>query len=220
VEKREPNWGEEQVIPDAACLNVLNHFDFWTAVPVDSSASYGEIAEQVSLPEDVVIRVLQHAVTLRLFAESSSRRVQHTSRSSALARQPGLRALVSSVLDVTGAPMMSMNSALERYSRGKKTNQAENKISESAFALFHGHKYANSWDFLENDGEGERKGWRQQKFVEFMLYTKEIFHLEDIVVNAYDWAAAGESTVVDVSTHTLPSVSFTSWTSSSSRDVR
>lgn len=196
----------EQVIPDAACLNILNHFDFWTVVPVDGSASYAEIAERVSLPEDVVTRVLQHAVTLRLFSETSPQRVQHTSRSAALARQPGLRALVSSVLDVTGAPMMAMNSALERYSRGKKTGQTENKISESAFSLFHGHKYANSWDYLENDGEGERKGWRQQKFVEFMLYTKEIFHLEDVVLNAYDWAAAGKSTVVDVSLYTPPLV--------------
>ncbi|GAW17484.1 hypothetical protein ANO14919_069410 [Xylariales sp. No.14919] len=189
------------VVPDAACLNVLNHFNFWEAVPLEGSASYSEIAERVSLPLDAVTRLIQHGTTLRLFEEVSSSRVKHTSRSAALARQPGLQALVSSVLDITGAPMMAMASALEKYSKGK--SELTQDLSETAFALFHGtgplgKKYTNSWEYLENDGEGDRRGWRQAKFVEFMRYIKEIFHLEGIVLNAYDWQSAGKSTIVDV----------------------
>ncbi|KAI3320974.1 S-adenosyl-L-methionine-dependent methyltransferase [Xylariaceae sp. AK1471] len=191
------------VIPDAACLNVLNHFDFWSAVPLEGSASYSEIAERVSLPEDVVSRILQHATTLRLFdeVEPGSSQIQHTSRSAALARQSGLRALVTSVLDVTGAPMMAMNSALEKYSKGK--SELTQDMTETAFALFHssgpyGKKHINSWDFLENDGEGDRRGWRQEQFVEFMRYTKEIFRLEEVVLNSYEWEKAGKATVVDI----------------------
>lgn len=98
--------------------------------------------------------------------------------------------------------MMTMPSALEKYSRGK--SELTQDISETAFALFHstgpfGRKHANSWDYLENDGEGDRRGWRQQKFVEFMKYIKDIFQLEGIVLDAYDWAVAGPVTVVDVS---------------------
>lgn len=98
--------------------------------------------------------------------------------------------------------MMTMPSALEKYSRGK--SELTQDISETAFALFHstgpfGKKHVNSWDYLENDGEGDRRGWRQQKFVEFMKYLKDIFQLEGIVLDAYDWAAAGTATVVDVS---------------------
>ncbi|KAK5633250.1 hypothetical protein RRF57_008964 [Xylaria bambusicola] len=189
------------VVPDAACLNVLNHFNFWAAVPVEGSASYSEIAERVSLPIDVATRMIQHATTLRLFEEVSASQVKHTSRSAALARQPGLQALVSSVLDITGAPMMAMTSALEKYSKGK--SELAQDLSETAFALFHstgpfGKKYTNSWEYLENDGEGERRGWRQAKFVEFMQYLNEIFCIESIVVDAYDWQGAGKSTVVDV----------------------
>ncbi|KAJ3553052.1 hypothetical protein NPX13_g10972 [Xylaria arbuscula] len=190
------------VIPDAACLNVLNHFNFWAAVPLEGTASYSEISERVSLPLDVVTRVIQHATTLRLFEEVSSSQVKHTSRSAALARQSGLQALVSSVLDITGAPMMAMSSALEKYSRGK--SELTQDLSETAFALFHstgpfGKKHTNSWEYLENDGEGETRGWRQAKFVEFMKYLKDIFHLEGIVADAYDWKGAGNATVVDVS---------------------
>lgn len=193
------------VIPDAACLNVLNHFDFWSAVPLEGSASYEEIARHVSLPRDVVARLVQHALTLRLFEEvednDAATRVRHTSRSAALARQSGLQALVSSVLDVTGGPMMALTSALEKYSKGKK--ELTQDMTETAFSLFHstgpfGKKHTNSWEYLENDGEGERRGWRQQKFVDFMRYIKEIFQLEGIVLSAYDWASAGKATVVDV----------------------
>ncbi|KAI1804354.1 S-adenosyl-L-methionine-dependent methyltransferase [Daldinia bambusicola] len=191
-------------IPDAAALNILNHFEFWSAVPLEGSASYSEIAQRVSLPEDVVRRVLKHAVTLRIFEETdpgkSSSNVRHNSRSAALARNAGLQALVSSVLDVASTPMMVMPEALNRYSRGKPA--LTQNMDETSFALMYSGgqfgKYRTSWDLLENDGEGENKGWRQRKFVEFMAYIKELFHLEGVLLDAYDWKAVGKATVVDV----------------------
>jgi hypothetical protein len=52
-------------MPDAGCLNVLNQFDFWAAVPLTGEASYDEIAKHVQLPVDVVSRILDHAITMR-----------------------------------------------------------------------------------------------------------------------------------------------------------
>ncbi|PGG98679.1 hypothetical protein GX51_06686 [Blastomyces parvus] len=191
-------------MPDAAALHTMNYFDFWSAVPVDGTASYADIAKHTSLPEDVAYRLLQHAMTLRIFSETEpgkpSSRVQHTSRSAALARSSGLRALVSTVLDDAGAPMMVMNEALARYSRGKPALTQE--MNETSFALFHRNgiygKYSNSWEFLENDGVGEKKGWRAANFAEFMRYVKHIFHLEEVVLKSHDWKAAGKATVVDL----------------------
>ncbi|KAK7714917.1 hypothetical protein SLS57_006989 [Botryosphaeria dothidea] len=191
-------------MPDAACLNVLNYFDFWSAVPLEGSASYAEIAQRVSLPEDVVQRVIQHGTTLRIFAETEpgkkTSRVQHTSRSAALARNSGLRALTSTILDDAGAPMMVLNEALQRYSRGKPALTQD--MSQTAFALFHSGgvygQHTNSWDLLEKDGEGDKKGWRSRNFVEFMRYVKEIFHLEGVVLDSHDWKSVGKATVVDV----------------------
>lgn len=192
-------------MPDVAALNILNRFNFWSAVPLDSSASYAEIAQRTLLPEEVVHRVLEHATTLRIFSETEpgkvSSRIQHTSRSAALARSAGLSALVSTVLDDAGPPMLVMNEALEKHNRGKTT--LEQDIGQTAFAWLHSGgafgKHANSWEYIENDGEGERKGWRQRNFVEFMNYIKEIFQLEKVVLECYDWKAAGKATVVDVS---------------------
>lgn len=195
-------------MPDAACLNVLNHFDFWAAVPLDGSASYAEIAERTNLPLDVAYRVLQHAFTLRFFAEApagpgaAAARVQHSSRSAAVAAQPGLKALVHSVLDISSAPLLVLNEALARYSAGRPA--LTDRLDETAFALLHrggqfGGRHAHSWDLLENDGEGARRGWRQKHFVQFMNFIKDIFRLEGIVLKATDWTAAGKAKVVDVS---------------------
>ncbi|KAH7032987.1 O-methyltransferase-domain-containing protein [Microdochium trichocladiopsis] len=187
-------------MPDASCLSVLNHFDFWAAVPVDRSASYSEISKKVELPEDVVRRVIEHATTLRIFAEtvpgSPTTRIVHTSRSAALAKSPGLKALVSTLLDDAGAPSMVLSQALEKYTKGRP--QLTEKMSETSFAMLHKGEYANSWDYIENDGEGEQKGWRQRNFVTFMSYLKDMFHLENLVADSVDWTSFGEAHVVDI----------------------
>lgn len=191
-------------MPDVAALNLLNHFDFWSAVPLDGSASFEDIAKHTSLPEEVVRRVLEHGFTLRIFEKTQfgdASRVRHTSRSAALAQNAGLRALVSTVLDDAGPPMSVMSEALEQHNKGKTV--LEQDMTQSSFALYHSGKlagkYANSWEFIENDGEQERKGWRQRNFVQFMDYIKQIFRLEEVVEGALDWKALGKANVVDVS---------------------
>lgn len=198
-------------IPDTSCLNILNQFDFWNAVPVAGEASFEDVAKHVQLPLDVVSRVLDHAITMRFFTKSSptATTVRHTSRSAALAKDPGLAALVQMVLDETGPPMFVLPEALRRYSQGKP--EITKDMKETAFKLCHSGgvwgDFQNSWDFIENDGlaEGEvgyekkSKGWRQRNFVKFMAYIKDLFNTEELVFNAVDWAGAGDVTVVDVS---------------------
>lgn len=194
-----------KVMPDATCLNVLNHFNFWAAVPLDGSATYLQIAQHTRLPLDVAYRILQHAVTLRIFAEvtpgSPTSSIVHTSRSAAAAKSEGLQALVAAVIDDSGASTMVLNQALERYSSGKE--ELSTNMDETSFALLHkdspNGKFANSWDYLENDGEGEKKGWRQRNFIKFMAFIKEIFQLEKTMLSLYDWEQAGSAKVVDVS---------------------
>lgn len=189
-------------IPDASCLNILNQFDFWNAVPVGGEATYEAIAKYTKLPLEVVSRVLEHAITMRFFAKPSptATSVLHTSRSAALAKDAGLSALVQTVLDETGPPMFLLPEALRRFSQGKP--EITKNMKETAFKLCHSGgvwgNFENSWDFIENDGEGEKKGWRQRNFVKFMEYIKDLFGTEGIVLDAIDWKAAGDVTVVDV----------------------
>lgn len=197
-------------MPDVAALDILNYFDFWSAVPLTGTATYAEIAKHTDLPEEAVQRILEHAKTIRIFAhadpENPDAGVRHSSRSAALAKSAGLKALVSTILGDAGPPMTVMPQALEKFSKGKTT--LPDSLTETAFNIFHNGKYANSWEFIENDGEGERKGWRARSFTTFMSYLKDIFRLEDIVEGAYGWDTAGDISVVDVSTHTRPSRGF------------
>ncbi|KAG7119009.1 O-methyltransferase lcsG like protein [Verticillium longisporum] len=192
-------------MPDVAVLNILNHFNFWDAVPLDGSANHATIAKHTSLPQEVVERVLEHATTLRLFAEVTPGRpasgVRHTSRSAALAKNTGLRALVAILLDDAGPPMTLMNRALEQHCKGQ--TELSQDMTKTAFAVLHNNdgplgRYKTSWDYIENDGEGEKKGWRSRNFVTFMNYLKDIFRLEQVVLDAYDWKAAGDISVVDL----------------------
>jgi hypothetical protein len=126
-------------MPDVATLNILNYFTFWSAVPPSGSATYPEIAQRTSLPQDAVQRILEHAVTLRIFSAAepgkSTTSIQHTSQSAALARSSGLRALVSTLLGDAGPPMMIMSEALQKYSWGR--SDLSRDMSENPFALFH-----------------------------------------------------------------------------------
>lgn len=186
-------------------LNAMNHFDFWSAVPLDGSASVADVAKHTNLPPEVVKRFVEHALTLRLFSAEGdfkvTGRIQHSCRSAALAKSTGLRALVSTVIDDAGAPMLAMNKALELHARGQP--KLSKDMTKTAFALHQKGatigNYTTSWEYIENDGEGEQKGWRQRNFVEFMRYIKDIFGLESALKNSFDWKALGASTVVDVS---------------------
>lgn len=181
---------------------MLNHFDFWSAVPLDGEATYEEISKHTNLPVEVVQRALEHGTTLHLFTRGSTpTSVKHTSRSAALLKNKGLRALVSTVIDDAGPPMTVMNQQLRKYSLGKK--ELTRDMDKTAFALLQSGEltkgWKTSWELLEEDGEGERKGWRQRNFVDFMAYIKEIFRLEDVIKGAYDWKNAGNAKVIDVS---------------------
>ena len=112
-----------------------------------------------------------------------------------------LKALVQMVLDETSPPMMVLPEALRKFAVGK--TEVSRSQKETAFSLCHSGgiwgDYDNTWDFIENDGEGEQKGWRQRNFIKLMAYIKDLFKTESIVLDAIDWKAAGDATVVDVS---------------------
>ncbi|KAM3439948.1 hypothetical protein MY4824_002455 [Beauveria thailandica] len=191
-------------VPDMMALNLMNHFDFWSAVPLEGSASVSDIAKHTNLPEEVAQRVVEHGLTLRLFSPEGdyrvTGRVQHSCRSAALVKSTGLRALVSTVIDDAGAPMLAINKALELHARGQPALSKD--MTKTAFALHQKGatigNYTTSWEYIENDGEGDRKGWRQRNFVEFMRYLKEIFRLEAVLESSFNWKALGKSTIVDI----------------------
>lgn len=176
-------------------------------MPLDGDASYAEIAKKVNLPEEVVTRLLEHALTVRLFAKSSpgrlNSRICHNSRSATMAKNTGLRSVVSTTLNNSAMSMACLPKALEKFHYGKDTFSRNMRETAFAYAYSGGEpgKYENTWDFIENDeGPGDKvKGWRQKAMVESMRWMKESLNMGEAMKVLTDWEALGNAKVVDVS---------------------
>lgn len=190
-------------------LDVLNQFDFWHAVPADGSASYGDIAKFTDLPESLVRRILRLAMVNRLFTETApgSGRVVHTSTTAFIVRNSKYMSWIGHNMEEMKPSTVKFPEALRRYNQGK--DAPSEKIGESAFGIAFRDKVGDGgdfWSFIENDGEGEQKGYRTRRFAEAMQIarTAASVNFELLIKSGFDWASIGEGTVVDVRSCYLP----------------
>ncbi|TLS29532.1 hypothetical protein PpBr36_01346 [Pyricularia pennisetigena] len=141
-------------------LNVPNQFDFWSAAPVDSTATHEQIAEATKLPVQVVQRTLDHAMTVRGTLRARSPR-------------PARWASTGRCRPY----MMLLPEALSRFAAGRaevSKNHKETCLRPVPLGRAVG-RLRELLGLFENDGESERKGWRQRNFIKFMAYTKHLF---------------------------------------------
>ena len=91
--------------------------------------------------------------------------------------------------------------ALRKFSMGKGT--ASEELDEAAFGLGHLDEHGKPmtmWEFLQNDGEGDKKGYRMLRFAEAMQVSSKASKLNfGRIEGGFDWASLGDATVVDVS---------------------
>lgn len=194
-----------QIHNDAAVLNVLNQFDFWSAVPLNGSASYGDIAKHTNLPEEAVRRFLRHSMTLRLFAPEApgSDQVVHTSTTAFIAKNPNFQSWLAHNMEEALPATTKLPEALRRFSSGKEALSEE--LEETAFALefkqYPAGQSGKLWDFLANYGEGPAKGYRLKRFAEAMRATHQASAVDfpGIINKGFDWEGLGNGLVVDVS---------------------
>ncbi|KAF4333372.1 methyltransferase [Fusarium beomiforme] len=210
-------------IHDASVTNILNQFNFWNAVPLDSSATYAEIAAQVKLPEITVRRVLKYAISIRIFANAKHKpdSVCHTSISALPARNQLYQTWLRHLLEEAGPGSFYVAESLKRFSSGKEEHSQE--PTESGFAMANIDKLDKPetfWDYINREVEGKPKGWRSAKFAECMQVaaSASVIKTDDLLKMAYDWNKLGEATVVDIGgssghdsttiSQTFPSLNF------------
>lgn len=197
-----------QLKHDSAVINVLNQFDFFSAVPLEGSASYQGISRATQLPETIVRRILRHAMTLRLFAEAEagSDRIVHTAATAHVVRNPKFRSWIAHNLEEMGPACEKLPDALRKFSLGKQEESGEPE--EAAFGLGHLDEHGKPrtlFEFLQNDGEGDQKGYRMPRFAEMMQVASKASHLNpEIVRKGFDWGGLGDATIVDVSVSSPP----------------
>jgi 6-hydroxytryprostatin B O-methyltransferase len=183
---------------DIFILSSLTHYDVWNAVPLEGKISYADLSEKVGLPVNRLHRILRHAMTRRIFYEASPGHVAHTANSAAVVKDPPLASWIRHDVDEATRGLSWLNEALDKWGDTQDPNEAALCL---AFNLPRGTGF---WEFLQNDGEGDRKGFRAKRFGEAMAAMSKtgVFsnaHLH----NKFDWDALGKATVVDVSPFVL-----------------
>lgn len=190
-------------------LDILNQFDFFSVVPLGGPTTYGELAQKTSMPESTVRRVLQHAFTNHLFAESpvGSGRVVHTAATALVAKTPSLSAWLAHHQEEAQPATVHQEQSLRRFSADMKPSQ---EITESAFALADLDKtgcLVTYWDYLKVKTEGKPANYRAKRFVAAMELAAGHSSIKpfDVLERGFVWARLGNATIVDVITSCKPS---------------
>lgn len=113
---------------DQLVLSTLAHFDFFSAVPLDGSISYADLASKVGLPEERVRRFVRQAMTNRVFRESKPGYVTHTAASAVPVRIPSLKSFIGHNTEDGGPASNKVIQALEKWG-------ASEEPAESGFGL-------------------------------------------------------------------------------------
>ncbi|KAH7006998.1 S-adenosyl-L-methionine-dependent methyltransferase [Ilyonectria destructans] len=190
-------WNHDTMITD-----ILNQFNFFSAVPLGGSANYGEIAGKTNLPESIVRRVIRHAMTMRLFEEKppGSGSITHTSTTAFMARYPIWRSWLGHNFEDVRPGTVYVPESLSKFSAGR--DKPSEDILNSGVALADvdhlGHP-TSPWEYIDRTPEGKPDGYRANRFAEAMqiLASTSAVKAPDLLA-AFDWNSFGEATVIDV----------------------
>lgn len=144
-----------------------------------------KIAQKCQLDEDETRRILRHAITNHIFAESKTGSIVHTAASSTLAQVPLLREWLEQACD-------DMWPAASRYVDAMARWPASGEPTQTAFNI----AFDTPGSYFDETAKSPN---RVQKFADAMSFFCMMpgFELGQIV-SLYDWASLDAATVVDV----------------------
>ncbi|KAK5166026.1 uncharacterized protein LTR77_008287 [Saxophila tyrrhenica] len=185
---------------DASIVDVLNQFDFFSKVPLCGSTSYTELSSATALPENLIVRILQYAFTMRIFApeHGESDRVVHTAFSAHMQRTPALRSWIGHALEEGRPAAVHLAEALKEFHVGK--DKPVENLDETPFSLAWPHlKNGNRATFYSIGVDDPKDAWRATRFAEAARETmmSDVEGIEN-VVEAFHWDGLGNALVVDV----------------------
>ncbi|KAF4629778.1 hypothetical protein G7Y89_g8370 [Cudoniella acicularis] len=168
----------------SACLQVIAHFDIAKLIPPGDRLSFAEIAKQTPLTEQMVGRIIRHAVTMRIFHEPEPGIVAHTKASRMLAN-PDIRDWTRAGTEELGPAGGKLADALEKWPGSQEPN-------ETGFSLAN-NTTGSIYDIIAKSPE------RAVRFATAMkvMTSRPGFDLS-YATDFYDWASLGQAQVVDI----------------------
>ncbi|KAI1141459.1 S-adenosyl-L-methionine-dependent methyltransferase [Hypoxylon sp. FL0543] len=165
-------------------IQAIGRFNIARMVPHGGQTSFKEIARQTGLDEQMVRRLLRHAMAMRIFREPEPGMVAHT-KASKLLTVPSVNAWINCGADESWVSSVRMVDAIQKWPGSQEPN-------ETAFAL--ANDTENSiYEVLSDDPP------RALRFAGAMKAMSLLpgYGTSDVVQD-YDWASLGKALVVDV----------------------
>ncbi|KAL9035713.1 MAG: hypothetical protein Q9180_004711 [Flavoplaca navasiana] len=166
-------------------LRTILRYNIQTLVPLDSGATFQELADKTGLPVKKLTRLLRHAITDHFFRESEPGYVKHTAATKALAVVPLLAPWSLMGMSEVGPAKMHTVDAVARWPESEEPEHA-------GFCLAN-NTSKNMFQFFEENPD------RMNRFKDAMSFLQSFPGLQNsYVLKAFDWASLGKGQVVDV----------------------
>ncbi|KAL8704965.1 MAG: hypothetical protein Q9201_001911 [Fulgogasparrea decipioides] len=166
-------------------LRTILRYNIQSLVPLDSGATFQELADKTGLPVKKLTRLLRHGMTDHFFREAKPGYVKHTAATKALALVPKLAPWSLMGMCEVGPAKMHLVDAVAKWPESEEPEHAGfNLANNTSKPMF---------EFFEEDPE------RMNRFKDAMSFLQTFPGLQNsYVLKGFDWASLGNGLVVDV----------------------
>ncbi|GAP82382.1 putative sterigmatocystin 8-O-methyltransferase [Rosellinia necatrix] len=160
---------------NSLCLQAIARYGIANLVPPGRHVSFAELARQTTLNEQMMTRLLRHAMTMRIFREPEPGQVAHTKASKLMAR-PHMNAWLRIGTHDMWPAATKMLDALEKWPGSQEPSQTGFCLSKNSTESI--------YDFVGSDPE------RSAQFAEaMMIWASRPDYAPSHAVDGYDWAS-------------------------------
>ncbi|KAF4633293.1 hypothetical protein G7Y89_g4831 [Cudoniella acicularis] len=167
---------------NSVCLQAIARFSIASIVPFGGQISFADIAKETGLSEQIVVRLIRHAMTMRIFREPEPGIVAHTQASKMLASP-----VINDWLKVGSEEMWpaAVKMPYKKWPGSAEPNETgfslANNTTESIYTII---------------GSSPERASRFSNAMEVFAARPEYDPL--YIIDNYDWASLGPTQVVDV----------------------
>ncbi|KAI0148064.1 sterigmatocystin 8-O-methyltransferase [Hypoxylon sp. NC0597] len=164
---------------NSVCLQAISRYGITSLVPVGGHISFAELAKQTGLEDQMITRLLRHAMTMRIFREPEPGQVAHTKASKSIASSH-MNAWLRIGTHEMWPAATKMLDAVEKWPGSQEPNQTGFSLSQNSTQSI--------YDFVGSTPE------RGSQFAEAMaVWASRPDYAPSHAVNGYDWAALSSS---------------------------
>ncbi|KAI4173138.1 MAG: hypothetical protein LQ343_003065 [Gyalolechia ehrenbergii] len=166
-------------------LRTILRYNIHTLVPLDSGATFQDLADKTGLPVKKLTRLLRYGMTDHFFRESEPGYVKHTAATKALVLVPLLAPWSLMGMSEVGPAKMHLVDAVARWPESEEPEHTGfNLANNTSKPMF---------EFFEENPE------RMNRFKDAMSFLQTFPGLQNsYVLKAFDWSSLGNGLVVDV----------------------